>query len=907
MDGPGARPYVATPTATRLIANGLRGLVTLDVTADVRGLSSGGGAQHGWILKKTDDGASGQVDFGSRESATPPRLVLTLMPRSDPADWPVLTSTLPDLDTSRVLQLEGDTVGDTILVYRTDITLRFNVGVSDSAKAAFFERRSMTVIGMTESGRFFVRIPDPGPSPQSFFAALEGLRAEPEILRVTLIPRSPMPHEDFSRLPTDGPGQARADWLAMSSGTWAMRAIRAPLAWGCETGDYGAPFVPVGIFEWKHQPTHPEFMHSVQPLRQPSDADLAKYKPVGQDTVASHEAHAVATTGLLAAAGDNASGIAGMTWRTRLFLYAGYSAGNRKLPLESGLYALVNQIIPDDIRVLSLSADERLTSSLSLKDRQELIGEVAIDVSRLLDRLPSLLIVLGAGNERTQKTVTDYLKEPRPRLLRAALLLLREDAKYRDRIIAVTGTDSGNRFRSQSNFFKGGATDVAAPAGEVRVLARWTGQTGSAVPLTTTSGTSLAAPLVAGVAAQLWAMDSTLTPAQVKRYILRGAQDALSRSSGQAPQPVSGAPETVYQLDAYGALALLSRERSGVDRFRVPICGYPVSARLTTPEGVALERAPGDTGLIPVPGLVALTSVAQGGRQIAVRVVDQATVETRVLDHRGNLLATLPAHIDRYFLERDTADVVGGLLPLPDGFSLPGLVLRRHDGTDTTVRLFYNIPSDVTNLLTPLVAVSPAGDAAATAWGYATGTPPSAFRWELVALPSGAVTTVVQEMPAGFVTAGPGGPPAWSHDGRRVVFPIIRANLDQEFFPTAIRTQLTVLFGGGRTDDTVGGREVFDPRFSPDDSVLHSRERALFAPGGCWLTRRSPVAPHPLVAPEVPLDCMVVATHTPPPEIFPNVRLRPAPVIAADAARVRGFGRARSGVLPRPGGWVQAN
>ncbi|MGH7674277.1 MAG: hypothetical protein ACREMV_03315, partial [Gemmatimonadales bacterium] len=38
------------------------------------------------------------------------------------ADWPLLTNTLPDLDTSRVVPLEGD---PGFLIYRTDISLRF--------------------------------------------------------------------------------------------------------------------------------------------------------------------------------------------------------------------------------------------------------------------------------------------------------------------------------------------------------------------------------------------------------------------------------------------------------------------------------------------------------------------------------------------------------------------------------------------------------------------------------------------------------------------------------------------------------------------------------------------------------------------------------------------------------------
>jgi hypothetical protein len=37
-----------------------------------------GGSQHyGWIIKRTSESTSGSVDFGSRESGTPPELVIT--------------------------------------------------------------------------------------------------------------------------------------------------------------------------------------------------------------------------------------------------------------------------------------------------------------------------------------------------------------------------------------------------------------------------------------------------------------------------------------------------------------------------------------------------------------------------------------------------------------------------------------------------------------------------------------------------------------------------------------------------------------------------------------------------------------------------------------------------------------
>ena len=111
--------------------------------------------------------------------------------QSDTA-WPILT-TYPLLDTSRVVQLPGDT----FQLFRTDITLRFRIGVSDSARRVFFNRHSMIVVGVTRSGQFFVRIPDPGPSAQNLFDALDALRSEPDIGIVSIIPRTPLPQSHF--------------------------------------------------------------------------------------------------------------------------------------------------------------------------------------------------------------------------------------------------------------------------------------------------------------------------------------------------------------------------------------------------------------------------------------------------------------------------------------------------------------------------------------------------------------------------------------------------------------------------------------------------------------------------------------------------------------------------------------
>jgi len=103
--------------------------------------------------------------------------------------WPLLVDRLPELDTSRVVTLpEGS-----VRVFRTDISLTFKPNLSDSAKTVFLARHSMRVTGVTPAGRFFVRIPDPGPSFEALLQLINTLRAEPEVARAGWIPRDTPP------------------------------------------------------------------------------------------------------------------------------------------------------------------------------------------------------------------------------------------------------------------------------------------------------------------------------------------------------------------------------------------------------------------------------------------------------------------------------------------------------------------------------------------------------------------------------------------------------------------------------------------------------------------------------------------------------------------------------------------
>ncbi len=108
-------------------------------------------------------------------------------------------------------------------------------------------------------------------------------------------------------------------------------------------------------------------------------------------------------------------------------------------------------------------------------------------------------------------------------------------------IVSVAATDADDDLAYYSNY---GATrvDVAAPGSNIR----------STVPLggySYKSGTSMAAPLVSGVAALLWSYDATLTAAEVKTALM---------DSGDALPVLSGKTVSGKRLNAYSALAVIA-------------------------------------------------------------------------------------------------------------------------------------------------------------------------------------------------------------------------------------------------------------------------------------------------------------------------------------------------------------
>lgn len=76
-NNPAVHPWAEIASATQTITSNQSGVVEFDVTNDVASFVNGGSANYGWLFKKTAEGQNGMVAFGTKESTTPPQLVIT--------------------------------------------------------------------------------------------------------------------------------------------------------------------------------------------------------------------------------------------------------------------------------------------------------------------------------------------------------------------------------------------------------------------------------------------------------------------------------------------------------------------------------------------------------------------------------------------------------------------------------------------------------------------------------------------------------------------------------------------------------------------------------------------------------------------------------------------------------------
>jgi RHS repeat-associated protein len=156
--------FAEEPSDSVLHTNGLAGWIAFDVTADVLAFEAGS-ADYGWLVKKTEEGQNGQVDYGSREGTTgqAPRLVLVVESATFDEVPPKIAIMAPSRDV-----VVGDTTPQIVVSYAD--------GGSGLALAAFELYVDATSIGSGCSVGTALAICEPPPLAAGTHAVVARIR-----------------------------------------------------------------------------------------------------------------------------------------------------------------------------------------------------------------------------------------------------------------------------------------------------------------------------------------------------------------------------------------------------------------------------------------------------------------------------------------------------------------------------------------------------------------------------------------------------------------------------------------------------------------------------------------------------------------------------------------------------------
>jgi thermitase len=263
---------------------------------------------------------------------------------------------------------------------------------------------------------------------------------------------------------------------------WAPAKINAPAAWDISTGSTA---VTIAVIDSGVDTTHPDF----SPAR-----FVAGYDFIG-GTVAQTDdfGHGTHVAGIAAGTGNNATGIAGMSWNTKIMplkVLDSHGDGWDTDVAAAITYAADRNVAPNNVRVINLSLGGPATTQL-LNDA----------ISYALGR--GVLVVAAAGN--TGLAGVDY-----PAALPG--------------VMAVAATDSSDAKSSFST--SGPEVSVAAPGSSIlSTVPTGTCEVCHGSGYRLVSGTSMATPYVAGLAALLFSFNGNLTAAQVRGAIESSAVD----------------------------------------------------------------------------------------------------------------------------------------------------------------------------------------------------------------------------------------------------------------------------------------------------------------------------------------------------------------------------------------------
>ncbi|MBB2942727.1 type VII secretion-associated serine protease mycosin [Actinoplanes lutulentus] len=255
---------------------------------------------------------------------------------------------------------------------------------------------------------------------------------------------------------------------------WGLTKIKAPTAWATSTG----AGVTVAVIDTGVDAAHPDLAGKVL-----AGYDVLNGKAGGTTDANGHGTHVAGIIGAVTGNGVGVSGVAPDAKILPVRVFGANGAGYMSDVVEGIVWATDH-----GANVINMSLGS--TTKLS-----------ALSDAVAYARGKGVTVVAAAGNEREDGSPISYPAADTG-------------------VIAVAATDSADRYGSYSN--AGSYVDVAAPGSNI-VSTYPTALTGG--EYAAMSGTSMAAPQVAAVAALLEAYQPALNPSQIEKILEASAVD----------------------------------------------------------------------------------------------------------------------------------------------------------------------------------------------------------------------------------------------------------------------------------------------------------------------------------------------------------------------------------------------
>lgn len=294
---------------------------------------------------------------------------------------------------------------------------------------------------------------------------------------------------------------------------WGMNKIGMPAAWDVATG--GGPVV--AVIDTGADYNHPDlaanlWTNTLEVAGNGMDDDANGYVDDvrgwdfannDNDPTDDHS-HGTHVAGTIAGVGNNGAGVVGVNWAARVMPLK--FIGSNGYGTTAGAIGALNYAVRNGAKVSNHSYGDTVSSQAHLD-------------AILAAGTAGHLVVAAAGNG-------DFLG----RAINNDTTPFYPASYYPDNIISVAATDSADKFASFSNY---GATSVDLAAPGVNIYSTVPGGYGYK------SGTSMAAPHVAGAATLLWAAHPGLTMTQVRDRLLAGT-DPIGALNPSRPTVTNG-------------------------------------------------------------------------------------------------------------------------------------------------------------------------------------------------------------------------------------------------------------------------------------------------------------------------------------------------------------------------------